>query len=93
MFLPKLCNETFAGLVADCYTIFGEESSEHEWKKFALSILLQFILLKDTRSVCANSLYCLAISLRIKCMSRIEKITISTLFFYIILHNIRSIHR
>ena len=59
--------KTFAGLVADCFTIFGEESSEYDWKKFALITLLQFILLKDTRRVCANSLYCLAITLRIKC--------------------------
>ena len=37
--------KTFAGLVADCFTIFVEQSSEYNWKKFALSILLQFILL------------------------------------------------
>ena len=62
--------KTFSGLIADCFKIFREKSSEYDWKRVALSILLPFILLRDTHRVCASSLYCLALISSIKCRRR-----------------------
>ena len=92
LFLPKFCYEKVCRTCDWLLNDFRGESWEENWMKFTLSNLQQLILLKDIRRVCASIVYCLVITLRIKWISRIEMISISTPFF-IIWDNIRSVNR
>ena len=69
---PEFCMIILPGLSGIVHN-FPEKSSEHDCKKCALSNMLRVIRWKDTRKVRANFLYCLAIILCRKWMSRTEK--------------------